>query len=149
MQKALDISKRSHPVIYATQTRPDILHAVRILSQFSANPGKAHVEWLKRVLRYLKGTTNFALILGRQGEDRVDLVGCTASDWAQDPYTRRWIGGFIFDVAGSKVARSTKKHPTVALPTVELEYMAAPNATKEAIWLQTLLEDSRWGLNRC
>ena len=118
-------------VIYATQTRPDVLHAVGVLSQFSANPGKAHLELMKCVLRYLKGTAHFALVLGCQGANRVDLVSWTDSDWAQDPDTRRSIGGFVFDVAGSKVAWSSKKQPTVALSTVESEYMAASNATKE------------------
>ena len=128
-------------IIYVMQTRPDVLHAVGVLSQFSANPGKTHLESLKRVLRYLKGTAHYTLILGRQGMNSVDLVGWTDSDWAQDPDTRRSIGGFVFDVAGSKVAWSSKKQPTVALSTVESEYMAASNATKEAIWLRVLLEE--------
>ena len=128
-------------VIYATQTRPDVLHAMEVLSQFSANPGKAHLESMKHVLRYLKGTAHFTLVLGHQGANRVDLVGWTDSDWVQDPDTRRSIGGFVFDIAGSKVAWSSKKQPTNALSTVESEYMAASNATKEAIWLRTLLEE--------
>lgn len=107
-------------IIYATQTRLDVL------------------ESLKRVLRYLKATAHYSLILGRKGANNVDLVGWTDSDWAQDPDTRRSIGAFIFDVAGSKIAWSSKKQPTVALSTVESEYMAMSNATKEAIWLRTL-----------
>jgi len=122
-------------VIYVTQTRPDVLHAVGVLSQFSANPGKAHLESLKHVLRYLKVTAHFSLTLGQQGTNRIDLVGWTDLDWVQDPDTRQSISGFIFDVAGSKVAWSSKKQPTIALSTVESEYMAASNVTKEAIWL--------------
>jgi hypothetical protein len=36
---------------------------------------------------------------------------------------------------------SSKKQPTVALSTAEAEYMALTHATKEAIWLRTLLSD--------
>ena len=39
------------------------------------------------------------------------------------------------------VSWSSKKQPTIALSTVEAKHMAASNATKEAIWLQVLLED--------
>src|SRR5947209_15071093 len=39
------------------------------------------------------------------------------------------------------VAWSSKKQPIVALSTVESEYVAAANATKEAIWLRILLKD--------
>jgi hypothetical protein len=95
---------------------------------------------VKRVLRYLKGTAHFGLAFG--GSDSgADLIGWTDSDWAQDVDTRRSVGGFVFDVAGGSVSWSSKKQPTVALSTVEAEYMAASNATKEAIWLRTLLGD--------
>ena len=53
----------------------------------------------------------------------------------------RSISGFVFDIAGGSVSWSSKKQPTVALSTAEAEYMAASNATKEAIWLRVLLED--------
>jgi hypothetical protein len=54
---------------------------------------------------------------------------------------RRSVGGFIFDVVGGLVSWSSKKQPTVTLLTLKAEYMAASNATKEAIWLHTLLGD--------
>ena len=73
--------------------------------------------------------------------DSVNLVGWTDSDWAQDLADRQSIAGFIFDVAGGMVLWSSKKQPTVALSTVEAEYMASANATKEAIWLRSLLSD--------
>ena len=132
--------ERVGSLLYATQTRPDIQYVVSVLAQFSARPGKAHFEGVKRVLRYLKGTANFGLVLGGPG-DKIDLVGWTDSDWAQDVVTRRSIGGFVFDIAGGSISWSSKKQPTVALSSVEAEYMAASNATKEAIWLRVLLND--------
>ena len=127
-------------VLYVTQTRPDIQHAISILAQFGANPGKAHLEAFKRLLRYLNGTAHFGLTLSGKN-DSVDLIGWTDADWAQDPETRRSVSGYVFDVAGGSVSWASKKQPTVALSTVESEYMAASNATKEAIWLRVLLED--------
>lgn len=127
-------------ILYATQTRPDIQYAIGVLAQFGANPGRPHLEALKRVLRYLKGTAHFSLRLGGSDSD-VDLVGWTDSDWAQDIDSRRSVSGFAFEIAGGFVSWSSKKQPTVALSTVEAEYMAAANATKEAIWLRVLLED--------
>jgi hypothetical protein len=127
-------------VLYATQTCPDCQYAVSTLAQFSANPGKAHFEAVKRVLRYLKGTADFGLTFGGSGEG-VDLIGWTDSDWAQDTDSRHSVGSFVFDVAGGSVSWSSKKQPMVALSTVEAEYMATSNATREAIWLWTLLED--------
>jgi hypothetical protein len=47
-------------------TRPDITFAVSLLSQFMENPGRTHWEVIKRVFRYLKGTKNNELILGKK-----------------------------------------------------------------------------------
>ncbi|KAG5728177.1 hypothetical protein E4T56_gene19310 [Termitomyces sp. T112] len=112
-------------LLYATQTRPDIQHSIGIISQYGGNPGRPHLEAAKRILRYLRGTADMALVFGRSGN--ID--------------SRRSIGGFISNVAGGSISWSAKKQPTVALSTVEAEYMAASNATKEAIWLRVLLED--------
>ena len=37
-------------------TRPDIAHAVGVLSRFMSNPRKEHWTIVKRVFRYLRGT---------------------------------------------------------------------------------------------
>ena len=47
----------------------------------------------------------------------------------------------MFDVGGSSVAWSSKKQPTVATSSVEIEYIVSANAMKEAIWLRTLLDE--------
>ncbi|GJS63012.1 retrovirus-related pol polyprotein from transposon TNT 1-94 [Tanacetum coccineum] len=42
-------------------TRPDIAHAVGVVSRYMAEPGKEHWEAVKRILRYIKGTSDVAL----------------------------------------------------------------------------------------
>jgi len=128
-------------LLFATQTRPDIQFAVSLIAQFGGNPGIAHLEAAKRILRYLKGTVDFKLVLGRRENGGFDLVGWTDSNWGQDPNDRRSVGGFVFDIAGGCVSWSSKKQNTVATSSVEAEYVASATATKEAIWLWTLLEE--------
>ena len=45
-------------------TRPDIAHAVGVLSRYMNNPGKEHWMALKWILRYLRGTTKQELFFG-------------------------------------------------------------------------------------
>jgi len=52
-------------LLFATQTRPDIQFAVGLIAQFSNNPGIAHLEAAKRILRYLKSTVDYNLVLGK------------------------------------------------------------------------------------
>jgi hypothetical protein len=45
----------------ASATRPDISFVVNKLSRYMSNPGDDHWHALERVLRYLKGTTNYVI----------------------------------------------------------------------------------------
>jgi len=59
-----DPSRYRHLVgslVYLTITRPDIAHAVHILSQFVSAPTSVHFGHLLCVLRYLRGTTSRCL----------------------------------------------------------------------------------------
>jgi len=51
------------------------------------------------------------------------------------------VEGFVFDVAGECVSWSLKKQVSVAISSVEAEYVVSANATKEAVWLRTLLKE--------
>ena len=54
-------------LMYAVvRTQPDIAYAVSYLARFMLNPGRMHWEAVKRVIRYLKGTKDAKLILGRE-----------------------------------------------------------------------------------
>jgi hypothetical protein len=84
--KGISYSEQVGVLLYAMQMRPDIRYAVSTLTQFSAKPGKAHYQGVKHVLRYLKGTTHFGLVLGNPSEE-IDLIGWTDSDWVASSLT--------------------------------------------------------------
>ena len=45
-------------------TRPNLSYSVSLVSRFLANPGKAHWQALKWILRYIKGSIGKSLIYG-------------------------------------------------------------------------------------
>eukprot|EP00253_Pinus_taeda_P022152 PITA_22152 len=99
-------------------TRPNIAHAVGVLSRFMSKPGKEHWTAVKRVFRYLHGTSDY--------------------DWAGDLDQRRSTSGYVFNLLGGAVSWMSKKQSVVALSTTEAEYMAATHTSKEAVWMQRL-----------
>lgn len=121
----------------ALGTRPDIAYAVHHLARFGDNPGKAHWEAVKRVIRYLKGTKDLFLVLGGKRED---LVGYTDADGMSNE-DRHAISGYVFQIDGSTVSWSAKRQDIIALSTTEAEYVATTHAAKEAIWLRSLLSE--------
>ena len=44
-------------LLYVTTLRPDVMQAVGLVARFQANPKEAHVLAIKRIFKYLKGTT--------------------------------------------------------------------------------------------
>jgi hypothetical protein len=125
-------------LMYATLgTRPDISFAVQVVSRFSNNPGRAHWEAVKRIFRYLNGTKNLWLTY-RKMDAKGKLTGYADADgsMAED---RRAISGYAFLLNGGAVSWSAKKQEIVSLSTTESEYIAATHASKEALWLRSLL----------
>ena len=125
-------------LIYASiTTRPDLAHAVNVLSQHMAKPNNEHWIAAKRVLRYIKGTLDVGIVFRKS--DNFELVGYSDADWAGDVDSRKSTSGYVFLVGGNIVSWASKKQSVVALSTTEAEYIALCSATQEAIWLRRLL----------
>ncbi|GJQ93803.1 retrovirus-related pol polyprotein from transposon TNT 1-94 [Tanacetum coccineum] len=48
-------------LMYLTASRPDLVFAICMCARYQASPTKQHLEALKRVFRYLRGTINWGL----------------------------------------------------------------------------------------
>ena len=68
-------------------TRPDIACIVSVLARSCGKPNNKHLNAVKRVFRYLKGTHYLLLTYTRSGNE--DLIGYSDSDYAGDRDTRR------------------------------------------------------------
>ena len=97
-----------------------------------SKPGKEHWITIKRVFRYLCGTTDHAICYqGKVGLDRVlDVHGFVDADWARDLDQRRSTSGYVFSLFGAAINWMSKKHVVVALSTTGVEYMAGTHASK-------------------
>jgi hypothetical protein len=121
----------------AVSTRPDIMHAVSALSRFNSGHGDTHWKAALHIVRYLKGTRDYELELG--GNHTARLTGYTDSDYANCPDTRRSVSGYAFSLGSGLISWMSKKQATTATSSTEAEYMAAASATKEAIWIRSVL----------
>ena len=82
-------------LMYLTVTRPDLMYTVSLISRFMTNPTTAHWPAAKRVLRYVKGTTNLG-ILYKKGAGSPKLVSFIDSDYVGDLDDRKSTSGFVF-----------------------------------------------------
>lgn len=122
---------------YLLHTRPDLSYCVGVLSRYMQEPKESHGVALKQILRYLRGTLTLGLSFTRG--DKRKLVGYSDSSHNVDEDDRRSTTGHVFYLERCPITWCTQKQDTVALSSCEAEFMAATEASKQAIWLQELL----------
>ncbi|KAJ8747665.1 hypothetical protein K2173_012529 [Erythroxylum novogranatense] len=125
-------------LMYLIVTRPDIMHVVSLISRYMENPTEEHLQAAKRVLRYIRGTTDFGVFYSKGGGD--ELIAYTDSDYAGDLNDRKSTSGYVFLFGSGAVAWSSKKQPVVSLSTIEAEFSAAASCACQAVWLKRVLQ---------
>ena len=124
--------------MYLTSTRPDIMFVVSLLSRYLAHPTEIHLQAIKRVLRYIKGTLTYGIFY-KQGVNK-ELLAYTDSDYAGDLEDRKSTSGLSFFLSSGAVSWSSKKQPVVTLSTTEAEFIVATSCACQAVWLRRMLE---------
>ena len=81
-------------MIYLTNTRPDVVHSVSLISRFMVQPSKLHYVVAKRILRYLRGTKKRGILYKKENDN--NLVGFIDSDWVGSLDDRKSTFGYIF-----------------------------------------------------
>lgn len=148
LKKGVEAERTSNPyrelvgclAYIAQSSRPDLCVAVNLLSQYQSCPTNEHWCYLKRILRYIKGTLDISLEF-RGGDQVKPLIVYSDADWGNDINDRRSITGCILQVFGSTVMWLTRKQQTVALSSTEAEFIALCTAACEGIWLRRVLAD--------
>ncbi|CAL5333116.1 unnamed protein product [Camellia sinensis] len=126
-------------LMYLTATRPDIMHAVSVISRYMECPTELHLLVAKRIFRYLQGTKEFGLFY-KKGE-KSNLYGFTDSDYAGDSDDRKSTSGYVFMMGTGAVSWSSRKQSIVTLSTTEAEFVAAAACACQAIWLKKILKE--------
>ena len=82
-------------------TRPDIAHAVGVVSKFLSNLDKEHWVAVKWILKYLRGTSKTCLCFGI---DKPMLLGCTDVDMAGDVDSRKSTSSYLITLLRGAVS---------------------------------------------
>ena len=126
-------------LIYLTVTRPDIVYAVSVLSQFMQEPRQVHWEGALRVLTYIKRALGRGLIYRRHGHLRIEAY--SDAGYATDKGDRKSTTGYCTYIGGNLVTWQSWKQKVVSCSTAESEYRAMAEIVREMVWLRSFLED--------
>ncbi|XP_074303187.1 uncharacterized protein LOC141637580 [Silene latifolia] len=122
---------------YLTITRPDIAYAVQQVCLFMHAPREPHLHFLKRLLRYVKGTLAYGLTISKSKS--IAITAYSDADWGGCPDSRRSTSGYCVFLGDNLVSWSSKRQPTISRSSVEAEYRGVANAVAETCWLRNLL----------
>jgi hypothetical protein len=124
---------------YLVNSRPDLSFSVGMVSRFMEAPNSEHWATIKRIIRYVAGTTELGckFVKGNNSE----LLGYTESDHAGDLVKRKSTTGVVFFLGDNIVTWSSQKQRVVSLSSCESEYIAAATGACQGVWLSRLLAD--------
>lgn len=116
----------------SVSTRPDISYSTNFVAQYLFNPGQKHQSSAKRILRYLKGTSNVGLLYKSSNIDFI-LKGYSDAHWAGRVDTIRSTSGYCFLLGKCVISWTSRRQRSVALSSIESEYMAISRASTNAV----------------
>lgn len=95
-------------------TRPDIAYSVGVASRFMERPTVLHLNMVKRILHYIKGSLQYGLVYTSSSGNNV-VLGFSDSDLGGVIDDRRSTGGVVYYLNDSIVSWVSQKQRVVAL----------------------------------
>ncbi|GJX23554.1 retrovirus-related pol polyprotein from transposon TNT 1-94 [Tanacetum coccineum] len=126
-------------LLYLTASRPNIMFSVCLCARFQEDPKTYHLEAVKHIFRYIKGTTHLGLWYPK-GSD-IETIVYADSDHAGDYVDRKSTSGFCTFMGCCLTSWFLKKQPALAISTTEAEYVSVEKTCQQALWMKQALVD--------
>nr|GFB14600.1 uncharacterized mitochondrial protein AtMg00810-like [Tanacetum cinerariifolium] len=133
-------------LMYLAASSPDLVFAVCMCARYQAKPTKKHLEALKRVFRYLKGTINWGLWYLK--DTAMALTAYADADHAGCQDTRRSTSKSAQFLGDKLVSWSSKKQQSTAISTTEAKYIAMSGCCAQILWMRSQLTNYGFDFNK-
>ncbi|GKB55031.1 retrotransposon protein, putative, ty1-copia subclass [Tanacetum coccineum] len=120
-------------------TRPDVAFAQNITSRFQQNPGDEHWTAVKNILKYLRNTKDMFLVYGGDMKRELRVSCYTDAGYLTDADDMKSQTGYVFVLNGGVVDWKSTKQSIFATSSTDAEYIAAFDASKEAVWIRKFI----------
>ncbi|GJX74385.1 putative RNA-directed DNA polymerase [Tanacetum coccineum] len=128
-------------IMYAVRcTRPDVAFAQNLCICFQQNPGEIHWTAVKNILKYLRNTKDMVLVYEAKPEDELKVSCYADASFQTDKDDTKSQTGYVFVLNGGAVDWKSAKQSTTAMSSTEAEYIAAAEASMEAVWMRKFID---------
>nr|GEU54818.1 copia protein [Tanacetum cinerariifolium] len=126
-------------LLYLTASSPDIMFSVFLCARFQEDPKTSHLEAVKCIFQYIKGTTHLGLWYPKVSD--IEKIVYANSDHAGDYVDRKSTSGVCRFMGCCLTFWFLKKQTALAIFTTEAKYVSAGNACQQALWMKQALID--------
>nr|GFA76934.1 hypothetical protein [Tanacetum cinerariifolium] len=126
-------------LLYLTASRPDIMFSVCLCACFQEDPKTSHLEAIKRISRYINGTTHLGLWYPKGSG--IETIVYVNSNHAGDYVDRKSTSGVCTFMGCCLKSWFSKKQTALAISTTKVEYVSAGKACQQALWMKQALVD--------
>ncbi|GJV76959.1 hypothetical protein Tco_1508543 [Tanacetum coccineum] len=133
-------------LMYLIASRPDLVFAVCMCARYQAKPTKKHLEAIKRVFWYLKGTINMGLWYPK--DNAMALTAYANADHAGCQDSRRSTLRSAQFLGDRLVSWLSKKQKSTTISTIEIEYIAMSGCFAQILWMRSQLKDYEFAFNK-
>ncbi|GJS65934.1 retrovirus-related pol polyprotein from transposon TNT 1-94 [Tanacetum coccineum] len=109
-------------LMYLISSRPDLIYGVCLCARYQAKPTEKHLNAVKLIFQYLKGTINMGLWYLK--DTCMSLKAYADADHAGCQDTRRSTSGSAQFIGDKLVSWSSKNQKSTAISSTEAEYIA-------------------------
>ncbi|GKA76264.1 retrovirus-related pol polyprotein from transposon TNT 1-94 [Tanacetum coccineum] len=141
-----DYHSKIGSLMYLTSSRPDLVQAVCYCARYQARPTEKHLNEVKRIFKYLKGTINMGLWYPK--DFGFELTVFSDADHAGCLDTRKSTSGGIQFLGDKLVSWMSKKQNCTAMSLAEAEYVALFASCAQVMWMRTQLKDYGFNYNK-
>ncbi|GKC60848.1 hypothetical protein Tco_1088446 [Tanacetum coccineum] len=124
-------------LLYLTAIRPDIMFSVCLCARFQENPKTTHLEAVKRIFRYIRGTSHLGLWCPKG--TGIETIVYADSDHAGDYVDRKSNSGVCTFIGCCLTYWFAKKQMALAISTTEAKYVSAGKSCQQALWIKQAL----------
>ncbi|GJX36780.1 retrovirus-related pol polyprotein from transposon TNT 1-94 [Tanacetum coccineum] len=133
-------------LMYLTSNRPDLIYVVCLCARYQAKPTKKHLQAVKMIFQYLKGTINMGLWYSKDTD--MSLIAYADVDYAGYQDTRHSTSGSVQFLGDKQVNWLSKKQKCTAISSTEAEYIALSGCCAQILWMCSHLTDYGFQFNK-
>nr|GFC84472.1 uncharacterized mitochondrial protein AtMg00810-like [Tanacetum cinerariifolium] len=122
-------------LMYLTASRLDRIYVVCLCARYQAKSTQKHLQAVKRIFRYLKGTINMGLWYSKDTD--MSLTAYADADHVGCQDTRRSTSRSAQFLGDKLISWSAKKQKSTTISSTEAEYIALSRCCSQILWMRS------------